>query len=266
MRWVFACRDCAVVAVRTGSEYLRVVDKIGRRPDDTIVAALAYVGCIDVREVFAWHLRIIVTANAVIGNASVIERRRNPRVRRMTIIAGITAREMCRVFTGGRCAVVAGETRTDDLRVIDGVRRCKGDCIVAIDAQVSGIDVRQVFACGIGAIVAADSISRDVGVIEVGRSPCRGRMAIVTGVAAGKMRRILAGCSHAIVAGEAGTKDLGVIHGIGRRPDDIAVAILTNIGRVDMCQVLARRVRAIVAINALIRDVHVIEIRRNPCR
>jgi hypothetical protein len=33
-----------------------------------------------------------------------------------------------------------------------------------------------------------------------------------------------------------------------------------------MCQVLARRVRAIVAINALIRDVHVIEIRRNPCR
>ena len=68
------------------------------------------------------------------------------------------------------------------------------------------------------------------------------------------------------MTGEAGTKDLGVIHGIGRRPEDIVVAILANIGRVDMCQVLAWRIRAIVAITALIRDVHVIEIRRNPRR
>ena len=134
MRWVFACRDCAVVAGRTRSEYLRVVDKIGRRPDDTVMAVLAYIGRTDVREVFACNLRIVVTANAVIGDAGVIERRRNPGVRRMTIIAGITARKMCRVFTGGCCAVVAGETRTDDLRVIDGVRRCKGDRIMAIDA------------------------------------------------------------------------------------------------------------------------------------
>ena len=134
VHWVFAGRNCAFMARRTGSEYLRVIDKVGRRPDDTIVAALAYVGCIDVREVFAWHLRIIVTANAVMGDASVIECRRNPRIRRMTIVTGITARKMRRVFTGCRCTVVAGEACTDDLRVIDGVRRCKGDRIMAIDA------------------------------------------------------------------------------------------------------------------------------------
>ena len=78
MRWVFACRNGAVVARRTGSEHLRVVDKIGRRPDDTVMAALAYVGRIYVREVFACNLRIVVTANAVVSNTSVIERRRNP--------------------------------------------------------------------------------------------------------------------------------------------------------------------------------------------
>ena len=107
MRWVFACRNCAVVARRTGSEYLRVIDKIDRCPDDTVMAALAYVGRIDVREVFACNLRIVMTANAVVSNTSVIERRRNPCVRRMTIVAGITACKMRRVFAGGRCAVVA---------------------------------------------------------------------------------------------------------------------------------------------------------------
>ena len=123
------------------------------------------------REVFASYLRIVVTANAVIGDASVIECRRNPRIRRMTIVTGITARKMRRVFTGCRCAIVAGEACTDDLRVIDGVRRCKGDSVMAIDAQISGVDMCQVLAGGIVAIVAADAIIRDIGVIEVGRRP-----------------------------------------------------------------------------------------------
>ena len=171
MRWVLARRNAAVVARRTRAEYLRVVDKIGRRPDDAIVAALAYVSRIDVREVFAGNLRVVVTANAVVGDASVIECRRNPRIRGMTVVTGITARKMRRVFTGCRCAIVAGEACTDDLRVIDGVRRCKGDSVMAIDAQISGVDMCQVLAGGIVAIVAADAIIRDIGVIEVGRRP-----------------------------------------------------------------------------------------------
>ena len=80
MRWVFARRNRAVVTRRTRAEYLCVVDNIGRRPDDTVMAALAYVGCIEMRRVFACDLRIVVTADAVVGDASVIKCRRNPRV------------------------------------------------------------------------------------------------------------------------------------------------------------------------------------------
>ena len=258
VRWVFARRNCAFVARRTRSKYLCVVDNIGWRPDDTVVATLAYVSRIDVREVFSCDLRIVMTANAVVGDASVIERRRNPRVRCMTIVAGITASKMRWVFAGGRRAVVAGETRTDDLSVIDGVRRCEGDSIMAVDAQVSRIDVRQVFTDGIGAIMAADAITRDVGMVEVGRSPRRGRMAIVTGVAACKMRRVLAGCNSAVVAGEAGSDDLCMVHCIGRCPGNAAVAIFANVTRIDVRRVLAGRRRPVMTGKASTKDLGVI--------
>ena len=121
-----------------------MVDKIGRCPGDAIVAALARVACVDVRQAFACNLRIIVTANAVIGDASVIERRRNPRVRGMTIIAGITARKMRRMFAGSGCAVMTGEAGTDDLGVIDRVGRDPDDIDVAILADIGGVDMSQV--------------------------------------------------------------------------------------------------------------------------
>ena len=195
-----------------------MVDKIGWRPDDTIVAALACVGRIDVRQAFACNLRIVVTANAVVGDASVIERRRNPRVRRMTIIAGITARKMRRVFTGGCCAVVAGEAGADDLRVIHGVGRVPDDIVVAILADIGGVDMCQALAGGIGAVMTIDAVACDIGMIEVGRNPRRGRMAIVAGVAAGDVSCMLARCRRPIMAGEAGADDLRMVHGIGRRP------------------------------------------------
>ena len=268
VHWVFARRNCAFMARRTRSKYLRVIDKIGRYPDDTIVAALAYVGRIDVRDVFACYLRIVVTANAVIGDASVIECRRNPRIRRMTIVTGITARKMRRVFTGCRCTVVAGEAGTDDLRVIDGVRRCKGDGVMAIDAHISGIDMCQVLAGGIGAIVAADAIIRDVGVIKIGRTPRRSRMAIVTGVAAGKMRRVLAGCDHAIVAGEAGADNLRVVYVIHRRPGHVVVAVFAHIAGRYMRRAFAFSTNAIMATETVVCDIGMVKCRGRPsnCR
>ena len=112
---------------------------------------------------------------------------------------------------------------------------------MAVDAQISRTDVRQVLADGIGAIVATDALTRDVGVVEVGRSPRRSRMAIVAGVAARKMRRVLAGCNNAIVAGEAGPDDLRMVHCIGRHPGNAAVAIFANVTRIDVRRVLAGR-------------------------
>lgn len=124
---------------------------------------------------------------------------------------------MRRVLTGGRCAIVAGETRTDNLRVIDSVRRCKGDRIMAVDAQISCTDVRRVLADGIGAIVATNAITRDVGVVEVGRSPRRSRMAILADIGRVDMCQVLARRVRPIVTINALVRDVHVIE-IRRNP------------------------------------------------
>jgi len=85
----------------------------------------------------------------------------------------------------------------------------------------------RVLASRIRAVVAADAIAGDVDVIEIRRNPRSGGVAIVTIVAARDVRRVLARCDGAIVAGETCPDYLGVIHGVCRRPDYIVMAILT---------------------------------------
>jgi hypothetical protein len=61
--------------------------------------------------------------------------------------------------------------------------------------------VRRRFAGGLGAVVAADTVAADVEVIEVRRQPGDAAVAIIAGVVAGDVRRVLAGGGDAVVAG-----------------------------------------------------------------
>ena len=181
----------------------------------------------------------VMAADAVIGDVGVIEDRRYPGVGRMAIITVVTTGDVRRVLALGRVAIVAREAGADDLCVINHVCRRKRHVVVAVLTNVGGINVSRMLAGGIGAVMAADAVSGDVGVIEVGRYPGVGRMAIITVVATGDVRRILALGRVAIVAREAGADDLRVIDHVRRRKRHNIVTVFANHGRVDVSRVLA---------------------------
>ena len=61
-----------------------------------------------------------MAADTVTGDVHVVECCRTPGDRGVTIVAGIVARDVCRVFAGSRDAIVTGTTNSDDLRMVDG--------------------------------------------------------------------------------------------------------------------------------------------------
>ena len=82
------------------------------------------------------------------------------------------------------------------------------------------------------AVVAAEAVARDVGMVEICRQPGCGRMTVVAIVAACEVRRVFASRDCAVMAGEAGADDLGVVYRSCRRPGIDAVTILADVGRV----------------------------------
>lgn len=84
---------------------------------------------------------------------------------------------------------------------------------MAVLADVGRRDMRRVFAGRVGAIVAANAIARDVGVIKICREPGDRCMAIVAVVAACDVCRVLARSCIAVVACIAAAKHLRVIDG-----------------------------------------------------
>ena len=86
-------------------------------------------------------------------------------------------------------------------------------------------------------------------------------MTVVAGIAAGNMRRMLAGGNHTIVTGAAGSDYLGVIDGGRRYPDRRAMAILADIGRLNVRQVFTSRLGAVMTADAVAKNIYVIKIR-----
>ena len=87
MRRMLAGRGRAVMAAYAGADHLGVVDEVGRRPEDIVVAVLADIGRVDVGRSLAGRIRAVVAVGAVAGDVHVIEVRRDPRVRRVAIVA-----------------------------------------------------------------------------------------------------------------------------------------------------------------------------------
>ena len=74
---------------------------------------------LDVRHWLASPIRAIMALCAVIHDVQVIEGGGQPRHRRMTFGAIVLARNMRRVFAGGRHSVMAAEAISDDIYVVE---------------------------------------------------------------------------------------------------------------------------------------------------
>jgi len=121
--WVLPCCERTVVAGRAGPKYLVVIHIGHWRPHICAVAILANIGCLNVQRTLACRVGSIVTTTAVVNDVGVVEVRRHPGGRRVTVIAVIAAGNVGRVFAGGCSAIVAGIAGAVDLRVIDRIRR-----------------------------------------------------------------------------------------------------------------------------------------------
>ena len=72
--------------------------------------------------------------------------------------------------------------------------------VVAIFANVRRLNVRQVLANRVHAVMAINAIASDVQMIEICRQPAHGAVAVIAVVAAGYMRQVFAEGNDAVVA------------------------------------------------------------------
>lgn len=135
----------------------------------------------------------------------------------MTIVAGIAAGDMGRVFADRSNAVVAGAAVSDDLRMIDADRRYPDGRAVAVFTYIGRLNVCLVLASRFDAVVATDAVAGNVHVVKICRYPAECCVTVVAGITAGDMRRVLARCADAIVTAHAIANDTRVIK-YGRQP------------------------------------------------
>ena len=233
----------------------RAVGLIGRKlPDHSVTIVLMTFGAGEVATVILRFVR----------QACVTVVRRGPRIR---VVAGITF--LCRtevpgISAGRDGAVVAGCARSKHLVVVH--RRHRGPYVsaVAVLADIGRLHVRGVLARRIGAVVTAETVVRDIDMVKVRRRPRNSCMTVVAVVAAGDVRRMLAGCDYAVMARTAGAEDLRMVNYEDRLPDIGAMAIFTDVAGLDVRLALPRGFDAVMTFSAVAREVHMIEIGRQP--
>lgn len=85
----------------------------------------------------------------------------------MTVVTGVGAGDMRRMFADGGDAVVAGAASANDLRVVDICRWGPHRWTMAVFANIGGLNVRLILAGGIVAVVTTDAVTNDVHVVEI---------------------------------------------------------------------------------------------------
>lgn len=180
---VLTARNQAVVTRSTASQDLCMVHDVDRSPGDTVMTFLASVGRQNVGLTLTSRLGTVVTAGAVVEDVGVIKGCWDPCVSRMTIVASIAGLNVGWVLARGCRAVVAGPAGSKHLQVLDLYYRLPEVRAVAIFADVGGQNVGGAFSCCLDAVVAAEAIVGDIGVVEYGRYPRRRIVTIVALIA-----------------------------------------------------------------------------------
>jgi len=241
-----------------------MVDPVSRREDHVVMAVLADVGRLNVCRVLAERLDAVMAAEAAIHNGCMVKGRRDPANCRMTVIAGIGAGDVRRMFAGRRRTVMAGRADADDLRMVNSVKRCEEHTVMAILADVSCLNVPGILANGFDAVMTADAIARDIEMVEVRREPAIACMTVITSITTGDVCWMFSRGDGAIVAGRTDADNLGMVDRISRREDHTVMTVLADIACLNMRWMLADGVGAVMAAEAFTSDIEVIEVRRNP--
>jgi hypothetical protein len=241
-----------------------VIDGYDRLKNGCAMAIFADITCENVILILADRVGSVMAVDAVIRDRCVIKCCRSPAVCRMTVIANVTARNVCWMLTDCNRSVVTRGASACYLRMIHLVDRCEQHSIVAVLASIAGRNMIAIFACCICAVVTAEAITGDIDVIEVCRHPGRGRVAVVATVAAGDVCRVLTDRYCSVMTRRACADDLRMIDAVGRRENRYIVAVLADIARRYMVDILADRVSAIVTADAITSDIVVIKVCRQP--
>lgn len=105
---------------------------------------------------------------------------------------------------------------------------------MAVFTDIGRIDMIDILAAGGAAVVAAETVSGDVGMIESGRGPGCRYMAIATLIVAQNVVHRLASGLHAIVTTGATAHYLSVIYARDRTPGRFPVTVLALYGGQNM--------------------------------
>lgn len=85
----------------------------------------------------------------------------------MAVITGIATANVCRVFPDRDSAVMTGRAGANYLRMINCKCRRKHVRCVAILTYIAGLNVREILARRINAVVAVDAVARNIHVVEI---------------------------------------------------------------------------------------------------
>ena len=121
------------------------------------------------RKTLAGRFDAVVAAHAVAGNVEMVEIGGQPPNRRMAVITICAAANVSCMFASRRHAVMAGTACTQNLHVVDRDDGNKRNCAMAVFADVGCLHVCRALASPGSAVMAADAVAENTGVVEIRR-------------------------------------------------------------------------------------------------
>ena len=151
---VFAGSGYTIVAGPAGANNLCMVDHIDWSEGDDAMTIFANCCGLYMGRVLADRIGAVMAAHTIAGDVHVIEVCRGPGDGRMAVVAGVAARDMGWRFTRRNITVVAGLAAANNLGMINHKYRRPEIDAMAILAHSRRLNMRDILAGCIGAVVA----------------------------------------------------------------------------------------------------------------
>jgi len=172
--------DRVVMAGAASTDYLRMIDPIGRGPLRNAMAVFAHTRRLNMVGLLARRVAAVVASTTTTRDIRVIEVCRHKGIGRMAGIATIATRQMRGVLADRNYVVMTGLTRTDNLCVIDSDYRLPKIWRMAFFAEVCRLNMLLAPAGRFIAVMAIETATDDAAVVKHGGDPCRRLVTIVT--------------------------------------------------------------------------------------
>lgn len=259
-----AVRHGPVMATRTGTENLRMIDPDHRRPFAIAMTTPTGVGGSHMGVILAGDRSTIVATCTVRCHCGMFEVRRRPSVCGMTLYTVIAADDMILRLTAGDASVVTANASPYDVAVRNG-GGFPGTHGVAAFADVAGRNMLGIFAGYLNSVMTAHTVAGHSVMIVFSRPPGAGVMAVIAGPAVdGDMAGGHTCRDGAVVTAGAGTEDGAMVHPGNTAPTECGVAEFTAVGGGDMPGVLTHGGATVMTVGTAPRDIAVVETRLTP--